>query len=159
MKNVIILTLLILVGVMCYSQKAERIIISKKKLELYAIGEKGDTLCCFKCAVGVNYGDKQRTGDKRTPEGKFSVASIENSSKWTFDFNDGAGQREGAYGPYFIRLKTQQGWKGIGIHGTCFPKSIGKRDTRGCVRLLNKDLVVLKQYIEVGTTVIIEKDS
>ena len=62
-----------------------------------------------------------------------------------------------AYDPYFIRLNTPQ-WRSIGIHGTCFPESIGTRCSEGCVRLRNEDVAELVKHIKVGDKVIIEKD-
>ena len=63
---------------------------------------------------------------------------------------------KGAYGPWFIRLKTP--WKGIGIHGTHDPDSIGKDITEGCIRLKNSDLLDLKaKYITLSTKVLIVK--
>ena len=135
-----------------------RIIVSKKQFKLIVLNSVSDTLCCYKCAIGHNLGNKQYVGDKRTPEGKFLIATIEDSKLWSHDFNDGAGDRPYAYGPYFIRLKTPR-WRGIGIHGTCFPESIGTRSTEGCIRLNNDDLLDLIKYIEIGTEVIIEKDN
>lgn len=134
-----------------------KIIVSKAKFRLYVVSAKGDTLCNFPCGVGRNYGDKKVSGDCKTPEGKFRVQQIQNSSAWTHDFKDGHGSREGAYGPWFIRLSVP-GFSGIGIHGTCFPESIGTRCTEGCVRLHNEDLLKLKQYVQVGMECIIEKD-
>ncbi|MDE5836596.1 MAG: L,D-transpeptidase [Paramuribaculum sp.] len=52
--------------------------------------------------VGTNFGDKTQAGDRKTPEGTFSISQIHDSSCWMHDFNDGAGLREGAYGPYFF---------------------------------------------------------
>jgi lipoprotein-anchoring transpeptidase ErfK/SrfK len=60
----------------------------------------------------------------------------------------------GAYGSWFIRLKT--GWNGIGIHGTHDPTSIGKNVTEGCIRLRNEDLEKVKALVKVGTPVLIE---
>lgn len=154
MKNVYVILLFFLTFPM-YAQNC--IIVSKKDFKLIVINSNSDTLCSYKCALGANFGDKHHVGDKRTPEGTFVVSSIEDSKSWTHDFNDGYGQREGAYGSYFIRLKTQ-GWSGIGIHGTCFPESIGKRSTEGCIRLNNDDLSDLIRYVNIGTEVIIEKD-
>ncbi len=133
-----------------------RIVVSKEMMELYVI-EKSDTI--FKCpvAVGRNFGDKEKTGDKKTPEGTFSIRSIEDSSSWTHDFNDGKGIRKGAYGPFFFRLKVPR-FNGIGIHGTCKPESIGTRDSEGCVRLYNADLQKLRRLVYVGMPVTITKD-
>ena len=45
---------------------------------------------------------------------------------------------------------------GIGIHGTNDPPSIGRRFSSGCIRMNNKDVVVLDKYIKIGTPVYIE---
>ena len=47
------------------------------------------------------------------------------------------------------------GHKGIGIHGTHKPESIGTRDTEGCIRLHNDDLRQLVGHVRVGMTVVI----
>lgn len=91
----------------------------------------------------------------KTPEGLFSVQQIQDASAWTHDFGDGKGEIRGAYGSHFIRLKTP-GHRGIGIHGTHDPASIGTRATEGCVRLNNSDLLELvKKYVYVGMPVVI----
>jgi lipoprotein-anchoring transpeptidase ErfK/SrfK len=111
--------------------------ISKKNYRLYLYrGKKVDR--SFGIAIGKNVGDKQRSGDNRTPEGIFSIQSIENAKSWTHDFRDGNGVIRGAYGPWFIRLKTR--WRGIGIHGTHAPDSIGTMVSEGCIRMQNGDL-------------------
>jgi lipoprotein-anchoring transpeptidase ErfK/SrfK len=90
----------------------------------------------------------------RTPEGNFSVQQIQNASTWAHDFRDGKGSIPNAYGPFFIRLRTGP-WKGIGIHGTHNPNSIGTNATEGCIRLNNSDLLEFKGMIAVGTEVTI----
>ena len=55
---------------------------------------------------------------------------------------------------FFIRLKTP-GHKGIGIHGTHLPESIGEKTTEGCIRLRNEDLKRLVSLIYPPLTVII----
>lgn len=154
-RNVLILLQIVFVAFNAVAQNC--IIISKKEFKLIVLNSESDTLCCYKCGIGLNPGDKKYVGDKRTPEGKFLISSIEDSKNWTHDFLDGTGPRPYAYGPYFIRLKTQ-GWSGIGIHGTCFPETIGTRSSEGCVRLKNDDLSDLIRYVNIGTEVIIEKD-
>lgn len=132
------------------------IVVDKPSLQLYAI-ENADTLFSAPICAGCNFGDKLKKGDNKTPEGVFSISQIQNSSKWKHDFGDGKGLISGAYGPWFFRLKTPK-WTSIGIHGTCFPKSIGKRESEGCVRLNNEDLLKLKPFIKIGMKVIITKD-
>lgn len=138
------------------SGKASHIVIDKNNLTLYVINNS-DTVFKVPMACGKYMGDKTGEGDYKTPEGTFTISKIQNSTKWKHDFNDGKGLRKNAYGPLFIRLKAKD-WKGIGIHGTCFPQSIGTRDTEGCIRLRNEDLVKLKKYIYIGMKVIILPD-
>lgn len=109
----------------------------------------------YSIAVGAGYGNKERSGDNRTPEGTFTIEEIQNSTHWIHDFGDGKGPIEGAYGPLFIRLKT--GWEGIGIHGTHDPSSIGTNITAGCIRMLNDDIKQLANRVHEGTIVIIEE--
>lgn len=129
--------------------------IVKSEHALYVM--KGETrIEKFGVAVGKNAGDKEKAGDCRTPEGEFSVQQVQDARAWTHDFKDGKGVIAGAYGPWFIRLKT--GWRGIGIHGTHDPSSIGTNATEGCIRLKNADVEKLKRdYIKVGTKVVITK--
>ena len=129
--------------------------IVKSEYTLYVM--KGDeTIRKYPVAVGRNPGQKERSGDNRTPEGSFEVSQIQDSAGWAHDFKDGKGMIKGAYGPWFIRLKTP--WKGIGIHGTHDPDSIGKDITEGCIRLKNTDMRELKEnYIRMLMKVLISK--
>lgn len=130
--------------------------VDKPHAMLYVVNN-ADTLFSAPVCVGKNLGQKKKKGDRRTPEGTFTISQIQNSSKWVHDFGDGYGERKGAYGPWFFRLKMPK-WTSIGIHGTCFPQSVGKRQSEGCVRLRNEDLLRLKPLIKLGTKVIILPD-
>lgn len=134
--------------------KAALIIIDKQKLNLKVIGIDGETKASFGIACGKAFGNKQRSGDNRTPEGIFTIQDIQNSSEWNHDFGDGNGEISGAYGPWFIRLCTEP-HKGIGIHGTHAPTSIGTRATEGCIRLKNEDVGKLKEMVYRGLNVVI----
>ena len=135
--------------------KASYIVISKETmtLKLYDVNHK--VIFNFPVAVGKNYGDKQRERDMKTPEGEFTIQQIVNSTTWSHDFRDGKGKIQGAYGDWFIRLKTPP-HTGIGIHGTHDPNSIGTRATEGCIRLNNKNLNKLQPLVKVGMKVTIE---
>ena len=129
-----------------------RIVKSNFQLYLYRGGEVDRS---YLVAVGRNPGDKERIGDNRTPNGIFTVQSIENSSSWTFDFRDGNGPISGAYGPWFIRLRT--GWRGIGIHGTHDPASLGTMSSEGCIRMRNEELEELRNIAFRDMKVVIEE--
>lgn len=110
----------------------------------------------YEVATGKNPGNKRRVGDHRTPVGNFRILSIEDSSSWKHDFGDGNGQIPGAYGPWFLRLDAG-GWRGIGIHGTHDPDSLGTSVSEGCVRMRNDDLRELRRYAFRGMRVVIQE--
>ena len=134
----------------------KHIVISKYNFMLYVIDDvKNDTLLSFSIGCGKEIGNKIRTSDNRTPEGIFKIVSIEKATRWTHDFNDGYGLRKNAYGDWFFRLKVPK-FKGIGIHGTCFPETIGTRCSEGCIRMNNNDLKMLRHHVYIGMTCVIE---
>ena len=129
------------------------IVISKKNLTLsvYDRDAHGDTVLVaqFPCCMGKNKGNKQGRGDMRTPEspaGKpFKITMIQDASTWKHDFKDGRGNIK-AYGHWFLRLETP-GHKGIGIHGsTNNENTVPGRASEGCIRLLDKDIITLKEH-------------
>ena len=153
------------------------------RLDVYQQGVE-EAVCSYPIAVAKNPGDKQYTGDNRTPTSWGSAAAILSyytgaaagvpsaqvpfrieevcpAHYWTHDFGDGKGVIEGAYGPWFLSLDT--GWIGIGIHGTHDPASIGTMASEGCIRLRNEDIQSLKELVcsdngGIGTGVIITED-
>ena len=141
------------------------IVVSKKNLTLTVYARYGgDTIALesFPVCMGKNKGDKQGKGDMRTPEspdGKpFTITMIQDASTWKHDFGDGRGSIL-AYGHWFLRLDTP-GHSGIGIHGsTNNESSVPGRASEGCVRLLDKDIIILKEkYARVGMPVIIKAE-
>lgn len=136
---------------------AGSLLISKRNYRLTVLDSEGREQLQLPIACGRNYGQKEKEGDMKTPEGRFTIQEIQDASLWKHDFKDGLGMIEGAYGPYFIRLKTPP-HKGIGIHGTHLPSSIGSRATEGCIRLTNDDLERLVRWIYVGMPVVVEED-
>lgn len=135
--------------------KPSHIVISKESMTLKLYDVNGKIIYDFPVAMGKNLGNKQCPGDKKTPEGSFVVQQIQPATTWSHDFGDGKGVIPHAYGDWFIRLLTPP-HRGIGIHGTHDPSSIGKRVTEGCIRLHNENLNKLKKLVYVGMTVIIE---
>jgi len=140
------------------------LIVIKKSLFELLVFKDGTLIKTYPVAIGKRRGDKQRVGDNRTPEGDFTITSIEDSHTWEHDFGDGKGQIPGAYGPWFLRLstlasetKSGKQWVGIAIHGTHDPASIGTRATEGCIRMRNEDVTELKEIVKVGTPVRIEE--
>jgi len=143
------------------------IVISKKNLTLRVYDRDpatGDTVVVaqFPACLSKNRGDKQRKGDMRTPQSPhdkpFSITAIQDASTWKHDFGDGRGSIL-AYGHWFLRLHTP-GHSGIGIHGsTNNENSVPGRASEGCIRLLDDDIVTLKErYARVGMPVYIHAE-
>ena len=133
------------------------ILISKNDLTLTLIGPNGETVRQYGIACSKFYGNKEKRGDNKTPEGVFHISQILNSVDLTHDFGDGKGPVKGAYGPWFLRL-GDTGYIDIGMHGTHLPESIGSRCTEGCIRMTNEDVVELKSMVKLGMKVIILPD-
>lgn len=150
----------------CEVSKKAFIVISKKDLNLrvYDVAN-ADTFLVreFPVCLSKNKGNKQRRGDMKTPEspkGKpFKITQIQDASTWRHDFHDGRGSIK-AYGHWFLRLATP-GHSGIGIHGsTNNENSVPGRASEGCIRLLDADIITLKeQYAFVGMPVIIKAEN
>ncbi len=130
------------------------VVVSKWNQRLVVQNPQGDTLLSCRVGLGSNIGQKRMEGDRRTPEGIFPIVEIQDASQWRHDFGDGHGLRRGAYGAWFIRLAVE-GFTGIGLHGTCFPESIGTLSSEGCVRLLASDLEALVGLVHKDDLVVI----
>lgn len=138
-----------------YAQDDLWIDIVKKEYTLYL--KSGDKVVeKFQIAIGANPGQKQHVGDMTTPTGDFYIEEIIPAHYWTHDFKDGKGEIAGAYGPWFLSLKTP--WDGIGIHGTHDPNSVGTMASEGCVRMHNEDIIRVKEQSYVGMRVVIREE-
>ena len=144
---------------------SEFIVISKKDLRLYVYGTiNGDTalLAKYPACLSKVKGQKQKVGDMKTPSSPadkpFSITQIQDASSWKHDFKDGRGNIK-AYGNWFLRLKTP-GHNGIGIHGsTNNAESVPGRASEGCIRLLDEDIITLKEkYARIDMPVIIKQE-
>jgi lipoprotein-anchoring transpeptidase ErfK/SrfK len=134
------------------NDKTDLILISKQDLKLRMINFRDTAMLTFPIATGRNPGDKKVSGDKKTPEGIFTVYAIHDASDWDYDFNDGKGKIKGTYGKYFIRFKEHYH---IGIHGTHLPETLGSRATEGCVRMHNESLETIVPMVSRSKTLIV----
>ena len=145
-----------------YDKNSPFIVISKKDLRLIVYARSGNdtiALASYPVCVGKNKGNKEGSGDMRTPESPagepFTITQIQDASTWTHDFGDGRGSIL-AYGNWFLRLKTP--FSGIGIHGsTNNENSVPGRASEGCIRLRDQDIITLKEkYARIDMPVIIK---
>lgn len=152
--------------------KKALIVVSKREYRLYVYDTAADTTLAasFPICYAKNTGQKEKQGDNATPEctvtHPFRVSEIKDASTWTHDFGDGRGELP-SYGRWFCRLDLSAAFPhnkkvaknhSIGIHGsTSNEPSVPGRDSEGCIRLRDADLVTLHDhFITVGTNVVVK---
>lgn len=137
-------------------------VVSKKDFRLY-VYENKELVAHFPICYGRNPETKTQDGDFATPncdeQHPFRISQIVDSHSWRHNFNDGRGNIPSC-GPWFLRLKLNGALSSnttIGIHGcTSNEESVPGRDSEGCVRLRDADIITLKsKYARIGTKVII----
>jgi len=104
--------------------------VSKRTLEVYSDGQIHKK---YRVAVGKS--------ETPTPIGEWNVV-------WK-DYNWGTG-----FGTRWMGLNVP--WGIYGIHGTNKPWSIGQFASHGCIRMRNKDVEELFEWVPIGTPVRIE---
>src|SRR5262249_48757104 len=123
-----------------------------------ALIEDGEVIKVYPVAVGAI--------DSPTPEGEFQIINRLTSPTY---YHPGKVIGPGAENPLGTRWmglrptnrNTGASWgpqpsiKGLGIHGTNLPSSIGKAASHGCVRMAKKDLEELFELVQVGDVVVI----
>lgn len=91
--------------------------------------------------------------ETQTPEGEYRVIEKVEDPVW---YREGkiisAGDPKNLLGTRWMGLDV----KGYGIHGTRYPGSIGNAVSHGCVRMLNRDVEELFEWVPVGTVVVIQ---
>jgi len=133
------------------TRKMPFIIVSKKALtlELHFDGKKIRTY-----AVGIGR-------ENLTPAGVFTVAERLIDPVWhrpgkpPLPSNDPAN----ILGSRWLTLVGSDGVKrGYGIHGTTRPESVPGRRSAGCIRMLNRDVEELFEWVPAGTVVRVTND-
>ena len=148
------------------SKSAYYIVIDKSDYELNVYDAQG-WLVAFPVVFGNdNSGDKMVEGDRKTPEGTFTIVSKRIHNKWCrymgLDFPTPADINK-------FNLRKQQGLipayarqgGGIGIHGT-WPNDEQVVDqyqnwTEGCISMKNEHVKQLYNMVSIGTKVTIQK--
>ncbi len=105
----------------------------------------GQYVRSYPCCIGKS---------NSTPTGKFKVLNKVTSPQYTdpdgkvFSGSD----PKNPLGSHWIDLGDS-----YGIHGTIEPDSIGKAESRGCIRLLNADVSEVYDLLESGSEVVIRR--
>ena len=134
---------------------AQLILVSKENHTVTIYDSKSRIICRYPVAVGRNFGNKQCSGDLKTPEGEFYVVQIQDASLWGYDQGDGNGYIQSSYGNWFIRLMTAPHY-GIGIHATIRTHTVGRRASEGCITMHSSNLDKFRPYVREGMRVVVE---
>lgn len=148
------------------SKTAYYIVIDKSDYELNVYDAQG-WLVAYPVVFGnKDQGDKLVQGDRKTPEGSFTIASKRIHNKWCrymgLDYPTPADT-------YKFKMRKQQGiipvyakqGGGIGIHGT-WPREENAVDeyqnwTEGCISMKNEHVKQLYNMVTIGTKVVIRR--
>ncbi len=135
---------------------AARLEVDCRALRLRAFDTNDILIASFPCSIAVDSG--------RVPKGDLRVAAFAPDPNYTFDpvnFPESARAQEigrkliippgpkNPVGVYWLSLSAP----GFGIHGTPHPETIGRRESHGCFRLTNWDILTLAQMVSAGTPV------
>jgi len=149
-----------------YSKSAYYIVIDKSDYELSVYDAEG-WLVTFPIVLGnKDQGDKMMQGDRKTPEGTFTIISKRIHNKWCrymgLDFPTPADVQKFNLRKQqrLIPAYAKQGGD-IGIHGT-WPREGYAIDqyqnwTEGCISLKNEHIKQLYSLVSIGTKVVIKK--
>ena len=130
----------------------DKIVINKANFTS-TVYSNGKVVRIYPIAYGANPdgANKQKVGDKRTPQGAFSIVNKAVNPQYK---NIPGGAANNPLGTRWMGLSA--GWGGsIGMHGTSAPSSIGSKASAGCVRMFTADAEELFSLVKVGTPVII----
>jgi murein L,D-transpeptidase YafK len=106
----------------------------------------------FPCSTGEASGKKEKTGDRKTPEGVFFFTKAFPKRDLSPTYGTGAFVLD--YPNLIDRRQNRSGYN-IWLHGT--NKPLKKRDTNGCIALKNKHIDIVRRYIHLNRTPIIIK--
>ena len=135
------------------------LVVSKQsnELTLRSFETPSKILKTYRAITGANLGDKEREGDRKTPEGIYFVTRQLPKTRLTK--LHGAAAFELNYPNPFDRYARHTG-SGIWIHGVDDESRLQKKfDTLGCVAMGNQDVVELGAQLEPGLTPILVVDS
>ncbi|PLK26026.1 L,D-transpeptidase family protein [Novosphingobium sp. TH158] len=144
---------LVMLGIGSTQPRVERVIVSKAKGTLKAFDAGGQLVAAFTVTTGSRHDP--------LPLGQWKVNGIARNPKFHYNpdlFWDASPGDEKAMLPPGPNSPVGIVWIDLskphyGIHGTPEPRSIGRAESHGCVRLTNWDAARLAQMVGPGTRV------
>lgn len=143
----------------CIDGKVSKILVDKSDRTLELLDNKGDVLCSYGIALGINpVGDKVKRGDNKTPEGDYTITSHNPKSAFTLSLRISYPNAQDI--AEARNLGVSPGGD-IYIHGTPTGYSDDWRPVRakdwteGCIALKNSDMREVYSAVKDGTPITI----
>ena len=138
-----------------HERPAHAIVVEKstQTLSVYRYNGSYEKIAEYPCSTGKNRGDKQISGDMKTPEGVYfftteyldhELGPLYGSRAFPMDYPNIADRQEG------------KGGYAIWMHGTNRP--LVPRDSNGCVALRNDTIDEVRRYVQLDRTPILIAD-
>ncbi len=123
------------------------------KINMLSLYENDQLIAAYPVTIGSNQtespiGEWKVTGVAKMPDFRYDKAMLE-QGKRSSDFHILPPGPNNPVGVIWIQLNK----KGIGLHGTSSPDTIGRSESHGCVRLANWDVIRLASKVESGVVV------
>lgn len=132
------------------------LLVEKKSQQLFIYDSRLSLVKKFNVTTGRRKGDKERNGDKKTPEGIYYFSEIKKDEALLPQYGVMAIVMN--Y-PNVVDQRESNDGDGIWLHATDQPARAFKQfDTLGCVVALNKDVLEISKYIKLDMTPIIIED-
>ncbi|MBX2863413.1 MAG: L,D-transpeptidase [Leptolyngbyaceae cyanobacterium MAG.088] len=122
--------------------------LSKRTIDVY---HRGEIIKQYLVAIGQT--------EWETPVGSFNVIQKNEYPAWQHPITGEvipAGHKNNPLGSHWVGFLSSQDGQ-IGFHGTNEESSIGEAISHGCIRMLNEDIEDLYTYVDVGTTVTVQR--
>ncbi len=132
------------------------LLVEKKaqRIYLYELNSTFNQVLSMKCSTGEANGPKEKSGDRKTPEGVYFFTKESTGKYLTATYGTRAFPTD--YPHILDRIEKKTG-NSIWMHGT--DKVLKDRDSNGCIVLKNDDIDALSQYILIRRTPIIITES
>lgn len=119
-----------------------KLVIINKDSRKVAYYENGKLIKSMPCAIGKS--------STPTPSGNFTVINKEKNRPY-YKGNIPGGASNNPLGSRFIQYTKY----GHGLHGTCYPNTVGSAVSDGCNRMYESDVQWLYNKVYVGTHIVI----
>ena len=126
---------------------------ASQKLFILSCGKKFKLEHVFLCSTGKSNGKKERSGDRKTPEGVYLLTK--KFSKKDLSPVYGILAFTSNYPNFLDKLEKRNG-NSIWIHGT--NKPLKPRDSNGCIAMNDDDIKTVSKYIKLNRTPVIIRD-